>query len=278
MLHVIDHTWPAWQARYKLINRENGAATYSRDIVTHHLPILERWASNSSVTVSTAPPLLDPQGRGDVLIQYLHEYRHKQPTAPAFRIKSANRHRYKRIVFVTAYEELSNLLRRSGIEAWYVPMGIDVDNVKSHADTIPYRRVRGKTAAYYGNLTRAKKPEYTRMLESLESCGWTVEHVVTKSSEAAWPTLSRYSYGIGVGRCALEMGSLGLRVMISGQAFGGLMLSEKDVQIQRATNMNGRKTTGVVNYIEACEKWGESLPGVTTDVKQATKVLEGYLA
>lgn len=242
-LTVIDHTERVWSSRYLRHGRENGAATYSRELVEHQAPAWSVLADD--VTVSTCP-LLSHVGDlpgGDVAVQYLHTYAYRDPLQQADVVVREIGERYPRVVFVAAYAPLVNRLRAAGHEAVFVPMTVDVDRVvglatgPGLADSRPPEHI-----AYYGNITGSKLPVFNKVRRLVESNGYELHHVRGDQSEA-FPELAGFSYGIGVGRCALEMFALGLRVLIAGEKFGGIIVTPEDFWAQRAVNLNGRVTT-----------------------------------
>ncbi len=268
----MDHKDPRWERQYQMSGRENGAATYSRDIVTHHVPLWDKWAEGRQVLVSTCP-LLEPQGgRGDVAVQYLHEYRYEDPFGAVRAVQRALSG-YPRLVFVTSYASLANLLISRGLEAWYVPMAVDVSTIQTYrTDPRPDQRV-----AYFGNVTRPKRALTDELCRQLSSAGWKIDHVSRPNQREAWSLLGKYRYGIGVGRCALEMGALGMRVMISGAAFGGIMTTPEEIAVQRSVNMNGRVITFDRSPLACVAGWELAVPGVTYDIESALSRLGAYL-
>lgn len=85
-VHIIDHTSPRWAARKK---NENGAATYSADIVASQSG---NWLdafkdSPLRVVISTCPLFSEintsefPFPQVDIIIQYLHTYPFKDQIA-----------------------------------------------------------------------------------------------------------------------------------------------------------------------------------------------------
>jgi hypothetical protein len=248
VLTVVDHTEPSWASRYAAKGRENGAATYSRDIVRWHVPVWERLLPEGSV-VSTCPLLTSGDWSSPVVVQYLHSYQYVDPLGPAWEVVGHLGALAGRIVFVTAYRSLAARLRLAGMEALHVPMAIDADAVRASVGDVG-ERYDGRRVVYFGNVTRHKRALFAELRRVFERRGWRFD-VVSESrfdgqpvtQAEAWRILARYRYGIGVGRCALEMMALGLRVMVAGAEFGGLITTEDEWRTQWATNLNGRVVT-----------------------------------
>lgn len=255
----------------------------------------KRYAQQS-ILISTAPPLADVRTEDlleddpDLVIQFLHTY----PYEDAFTSirKLMERYRLSRIVLVTAYEAYHLRLARWAdamghyrLQPVYQPMFIDLMHITREVlerkiPTQPLDRI-----VYFGNLYGAKNREYERLSRGLKSLGWKVD-VISKGTfkghcvldqEEIWNILRGYRYGIGVGRCALEMYALGLRVLISGAHWGGLCLTPSDWYTQTRSNFNGRVITGTRDLAEACDLLEGSLvpsaPGMLS-YNAAEKLLE----
>lgn len=216
---VFDHTEAAWRARYDRHGRTNGAFTYSKDIVRWHLPIWrEILISGQSVATCGHVP--------GVTVQYLHE--RTQP-----RLDPETR------LFVTTYKDLADTLGPRGL---WLPNLID-------GDTLPDRPAKTAGWVYFGNMVGLKKANFA----AVEALG---PHVVSgeEDQSAALARVAQHRYGIGVGRCALEMMAMGLPVMIFGKALGGLVLTAEDFRRQSEANFNGNTVTGAASIEEAARK------------------------
>lgn len=253
MLTLIDHTEPGWADRYNRSHtrygRENGAATYSRDIVRWHIPEWERLLPAGSV-VSTCPLLTGLDVEGPVAVQYLHTFVRDNPLGPIRDIAAHLAGRCDRVVFVTAYRALHALVRKAGMESVFVPMTVDVDTVRSAAVGVERFDPGEKRAVYFGNVTGSRKPEFERARMAFTRAGWSLDVISGGWFEGrairqreAWAAAARYRYGVAVGRCALELHALGLRVMYSGAGFGGIAVDEQDWAVQEGTNWAGGTTT-----------------------------------
>lgn len=221
---VYDHNHPEWRDRYNRLNRTNGAFTYSRDICQWHMPV---WGAllgpeHSVATCGKVP---------GATIQYLHERTHSD-------LDSSTR------LFVTTYKDLAEALGSRGL---WLPNAIDAAALPAHKPT------RGWV--YYGNIIGAKRSA----MDQVAALKFDVVAGIA-DQRTALRMVSQYRFGIGVGRCALEMMAMGLKVMIFGKAFGGLILSNQDLERQREANLNGNVITGAASLAEAVERVNEAMP------------------
>jgi hypothetical protein len=273
-IHLIDHTYGPWVSRKR---QENGAATYSRDIMELVMPELYEFLITRfypvKALISTAPPLADIRREDlpashhspDIVLQWLHAYPYDRPYLPVQRLLT--KFPDSKIVVVTAYEAYKLRLDTwadscglARLHVVYVPMFINthwVNTLRCRQGSSPEKRI-----LYFGNLYKAKSKEFRRVIAEIRSAGWTVDILSkgklnnngpTLTQEESWRLMQSYSYGIGVGRCALEMYTLGLRVLISGEHWGGLCLDQSDWATQVRTNFNGRVITGTRDLTEALE-------------------------
>lgn len=275
-IQIIDHTFRPWLARKR---QENGAATYSQDIVDVLIPELVEHLQEdhpaTDVLISTAPPLAqveDPYilcDRPELVIQFLHTYPYKECMRPINSL--LNRFPQSKVILITAYLSYDTRINQWAkeeqldhrVKSVFIPMFIQPDEIQKAVGKRHFRKDPDeKRIIYFGNLYQAKMPEYHRLRQGLERAGWTVD-VISKSrlngqnpilsQEESWKLISQYQYGIGVGRCALEMYQLGLKVLISGEHWGGLCMDSEDYFIQQRTNFNGRTITGTRDLEEALE-------------------------
>lgn len=255
---VLDHTEPVWQDRFSKKAHTNGAATYSQDIVKHHLPVWSDILPEDAV-ISTCPLLDGLDVRGSIAVQYLHTYSYRDPLSQMRAVSHHLRGRVDHVVFVTAYRSLDERARISGYDSVFVPMVVDHDPVRQMA-TPEHDKHSGLRAVYFGNVTATKQQEHTAVVNAAKRAGFRVDTLSKNtykgsfvSQEEAWRIVSRYSYGIGVGRCALEMMSLGLKVVLSGAHFGGIITTPDELAVQHGTNFNGRATTFDRDYAACLE-------------------------
>lgn len=281
---VIDHNETRWAARFNRKHHTNGAATYSREIVEHHIPVWQQLLPEDAV-ISTCPLMTGMNVSGSVAVQYLHTYSYADPLKQIRQVYDNQTLRFDRVIFVTSYKALYERAKRVGYDAVYVPMVVDPDPVRRMA--VPEdRRYGSKRALYFGNVTAPKLPEYLAITKTFADAGWTVD-LVSKNKfgsqpvtqEDSWRIASRYRYGIGVGRCALEMMALGLKVMISGAHFGGLITTPEELSVQQGTNFNGRVTTFDRDYLACIENMDISLDLTTVNALTVPKdsIATGWL-
>lgn len=236
---VLDHTEREWSQRYAASGRENGAATYSREIVEHHLPVWRDVLPDDSL-VSTCRLLDQPDLIPDVrmVVQYLHTYPYDRPFDPVRRVRSAAGDRA--VVFVSAYRSFVHRIRAAGERAIHVPMAVDPRPLAGIDRSVVHGHGR---AVYYGNVTRPKQRVHQSLVRAFRRAGWTLDTISNRDQRSAWAAVAAYQYGVGVGRCALELMELGVQTMIAGAEFGGLITTPGEFDTQLATNLNGRVVT-----------------------------------
>jgi len=222
-----------------------GAVTYSEDILATQKGRWESFIgekeSGKNITIATCLPNKKTTARKidtDLLIQYLHRYRYTNPLQVSRDIASQNES-----VFITAYKAMKARLINDGHRAVFVPMMIRKPpffDEEKYSDRI----------IWFGSLFSTKMPMFRLMKEKTKHHGLQMD-VISKGQfngtpidrERTFRILSKYRYGIGVGRCALEMYALGIRVIIAGDEFGGIVCNPVDHAAQHGTNFNGRITT-----------------------------------
>lgn len=275
ILTVVDHTEQRWAYRHRKINRENGASTYSKEIVEYHLPLWKHYLSDIDATVGTCPRMLNMEHLGgDLAVQYLHTYRYKEGLHDMKMIDAQLSRSFSRRIYVTAYKSLAVQARLYGYEAIHLPMAIDTALVEPVRPR-PEEHRGERSAAYYGNILGGKVNPFKELRAEFLFYGWSLTQISGPQRDS-WHELLKFDYGVGVGRCALEMGYLGLKVMISGNGFGGIVTSEAEKKTQLDTNSNARVCTFDREISSCLAAWDSALP-YTLDVKEVLPILEEYL-
>lgn len=246
MLFVFDHNERSWARRKK---KENGAGTYSKDLVNHQVPKFKGWSDRSVFVLSTCQKFnkirrIRMPRKVDWFIQYLHTYPYISPLSYINRIRMYCRNK---VVFITAYKSFHTLMIKKGIKSVWAAMSIDVKKVQQHAG----EKKHNNRIIYFGNIYRDKLEQFEELKVLAAKHGYELDWICDGmfcgermvSQEEAWKLISEYRYGIGVGRCAMEMMALGVKVMICGNQFGGLIMDMNDWHVQDGTNFNGRCIT-----------------------------------
>lgn len=286
-LTVIDHTDPRWAALYARHGHENGAATYSRDIVAYHVPAWRTELARVGATralIGTCPALSRPARKTDVAIQYLHAYSYRDPHRDVARV-TRNLHGWAhRVVFVAAITALVDQINHRGHQAIRIPPAINAAAVRNaiNPDLPP---LPGR-AIYFGNITAGKRHTVYPVLDAVKAAGWQVDVISysrlngtgPKLTQAqAWAQAARYDLGIGVGRCALELMAAGLPVLIAGHRFGGIITTHGEYDAQSAGNFNGSVVTYSDSVTECIGAIDKALRGRTTDIAEAVATIPGAL-
>lgn len=248
-MKVLDHTDPEWSRR---VTRINGALTYSKDLVKYQLPKWEDVLTEDDV-ISTCPKFSDSSLMGvyNVAVQYLHSYPYYGAVQHVERILWNKKFRCEKLIFVTAYKQFERELEAAGLNAVYVPMAIDTDALTQYKA----EKTEENKIIYFGNIVHNKLRVYNHLKRYCQMAGYAVDlishslynGVWTISREEALAKIATYKYGIGVGRCAQELMTLGVKTIVAGQKFGGIITSPEDYKEQLRTNINGRIVTHVDN-------------------------------
>lgn len=253
MTLIINHTDKAWQSRVK---RTNGALVYSTYICNHDVPIWRALCGDAPVVISTCPIFSEVSGAEYVVngpelaVQYLHTFPKDNPVQYVRNIIAGMPWRAKRVVFITAYKSYAALLRANGIKAYWLPVRIDTGELRDISAQNGTEIQDSNRFLWFGNVYTAKRNNFAQVQSLLQREGFAVD-VISEDKLNGRPIsrrevlqlLPRYRYGAGVGQCAMEMMYMGLRVMITGDGFGGIITNAEEWAAQRAMNLNSRVCT-----------------------------------
>lgn len=270
-LVVYDHQEPSWNRRYSSLGRENGAATYSREIEQYHIPIWDKLTNGRDITISTTNYLskIKDVKLGDLNVQYLHTYLYDNPTKL---LRDAKGDISEKVIFVTAYKEMAKYANTI-----FIPMAIDSEKVALHNIS---ESKHDKRVIWFGNiLNRVKMFEYVK--DALNRNGYELDVISENrfnggdkmTQEQCWQKLSEYKYGVGVGRSALEMGALGIKVLFAGSHFGGIITNEKHFQ----KKMDGNFAFNTCTFSKDIDKCIRNLDKAivnTNDIKDSLSAVE----
>lgn len=222
-MKLINHlNSPIWTEKNK--GQANGARSYSEVISKYYYPVFEEVLGESGkrdllMTVTTENYPMEFRGYNRIFL-FLHECRYKQqPTIARCRQFARNNPRAE-CWFIVWEQETAMVLKQNGLNAIFLPMAIDVEEVRSHLQPVPKYRNR---IIWFGNIRGSKVPFYKHFVSEAHKKGFMVDRISTSrlnedsrvlSRDEILYELQRYEYGIGVGICAHEMSALGLKVFI----------------------------------------------------------------
>lgn len=275
-------THPTWAEKYSSKHsgngKTNGAYTYSCDITKFYFPQIERAIQKSeykNIVVNSVAmiPTEYIYADTDLVIQFLHEsFDRELPRIQKFVSK------YKgRVIFITCKKVIEKEILRAGFECICIPPAIDAKAFEAYKRP---RKHRGKRVIYFGNSYLGKDKTFQKVRDSFISRGWKFDYISENrlnggniiSREEVFRTISRYRYGIGVGRCVLEMNALGLRTITSGAEFCGMFTNEEEFYLQKMQNFSiGMPTFSC--HIEECIDNFDSAIVKTIDAEEVAPIL-----
>lgn len=263
MITVFDHnTHPIWAEHYKknfLSNgTTNGAYTYSIDIVKYHLPIiteiLKRQNKYKNILISTVTTINEdiiPLGT-DLIIEYVHETVDRD--LPKI---LKNQWLGIKFIYITTRADIFASLSVRDISCVLIPMAIDIQSFAKYAKIEKYIDNR---VIYFGNKYLGKGKCYKNTKTAFIYKGWKFDNICynvfndeTKMDrKQILDTVSKYRYGIGEGRCVLEMNAMGLKTLICAGGNQGLMMNENDFNIQKQHNFSDGKIFTFSDNLNEC--------------------------
>lgn len=273
-MYLFDHNTRSWRKDNKLIN---GAVTYSKDIVKYQV---NEWAKilGPNDLISTAPPpcTINLPPRINNAIIYLHSW----PVNPDFwTFQSRFTLPAKNIIYITAYKKYCRDLQKYGFQAVYIPMSIDEEAIQQYAQS-----KSREGFIYYGNIMQVKQSTYRKIRLKckdlkipFDTISRNIYNGKVVTQEEALSIVSTYQYGIGVGRCALEMFALGLKTFIAGRRVGGLITNDREYIKQQEVNMNSRIWTYSDQIQKCLLDIDNSIIKASTIESHVSEVLKHYI-
>lgn len=243
---VYDNTEDTWSRRYSIINRENGANTYSKEILEHQIPLLEKHIKKCTISTTNLLSKIKRPILSDVNIQYLHTYPIADPLTQVDEVLDVS----PNTIFIVSYAGLHEAIREYGYKSIFIPMTIDTNNLPQKARKLP--KIRNKSIIYYGNVTSSKQDTFDKVKKFFEDKKWKFDYISEGkfngegeklSQEECWDILKTYNYGIGVGRCYMEMSAMGLKCIVAGNNIGGITTEKRHHKDQVKTNYNSNYAT-----------------------------------
>lgn len=238
---IYDHeTHPIWmpvyRAKFEALGKTNGAYTYSQDIKNYHLSTIMREIAKTEyeyTLISTvgrlSPGIVPPETQ--LIIYYLHENTLREIP----RIKELISWYKGKIIFITARIETVREIQKLGISAIHLPLSIETSALAKYAKK---RKYTGKRVIYFGNKYLGKDGAYDATRAAFESDGWQWDEISNNqfnggerlSRREILKILANYKYGVGEGRCYLEMNALGIKTFISCARTMGLITNEEEFE------------------------------------------------
>ena len=288
---VFNHeTAKIWSNRYRYLcsskGKTNGAYTYSQEINKHHIPLIENLFKNKNVVVFTVDHSFHYQIKDKpLIITYLHE----SLKAEQSRINQClARHKTKHIWITGRYRDSLVIKQKYG-PCIFLPISIDTDYVKKFDSKQPRFTDRiiffgntyynkGATIPFLHKFFKTQHIKFDTIINNVYTAEGHPPLPVTR--EAILSILSHYNYGIGSGKCFLEMNALGLKTLISGEKFCGLITNEREFDIQTKTNFCASQEAGIISYSPQIKKCWDNIDNAyikTIDSKDVLPILESKL-
>ncbi len=286
-MKLINHTnSPGWtELHNRLANKNNGARTYSEMITTHYWPIFEAvdMGKTRAAVVTCTRENVPYNFRFDVVFIFLHERKLKSGGSTVERHKEMAKAQGSRCrtIFIVWDEDWAKELEANGLEAIFLPMAVDKAKIKEGVVAVKERKRHYRKILWFGNMWAGKREAYTALRSACRKHGWALDRIsggkfngnIPLSREQTFQKISEYKYGVGVGRCAAEMASLGLKVFC--YAFGQkgfLPMTEEDAEFLVRKNMLAREEA---NYTpdEALALLPKSVQCCPLDVRDCQKIL-----
>lgn len=288
---VFDHkTELYWAKRYQQLHaisgKTNGAYTYSQEIVKYQVPVLEKLLKDKHAFVFTVGHSFDYKLTGHpIVINYLHEAFPKEKDRI---VRSITRNNTPHIWITGRYKD-SLIIKQYYGKCIFLPMSIDADYVRSFATDKPKFTDRiiffgntyynkGATIPFLHKFFKTQHIKFDTIINNVYTAEGHPPLPVTR--EAILSILSHYNYGIGSGKCFLEMNALGLKTLISGEKFCGLITNEREFDIQTKTNFCASQEAGIISYSPQIKKCWDNIDNAyikTIDSKDVLPILESKL-
>lgn len=122
------------------------------------------------------------------------------------------------ITFITHYKPVLDKYKNK-VDIRFIPMSIDTSLLPDIHDKVK------DSIIYFGNIYPDKKETYEMLKNkySFDTLSFSKYNggKIRLTQKECWDIVSRYEYGVGVGRSAIEMLCMGLKVIIGGKGYGG---------------------------------------------------------
>lgn len=218
---------------------ETGVVSYWRDFLDVVVPVLHKFYK---ITYDEVPAdmilsfhrRIDPQmkfGRDSNVVRILH--------TPGLQKFAELDHPIGKVINVTHYQQL---VQRRGVYLF--------PNAKTHfmlmsvnTKKLPRPKLKNGKVLYLGNLVADKLVTYQALLDTGVEFDTISKNklngsMIIRDKKELFDIVSQYEIGIGVGRAALEMLAMGLKVIVAGRNYSEPINNELVLINQRNTNIN----------------------------------------
>lgn len=227
MVDLYNHlNSPVWSQKNGVIKgMHNGARSYSEVITKHYFPIFKEVLEPDGIPTAVITVTTENNpirfGEYERIFLFLHECRYLQQPTIARAQKFAAMNSHATVYFIVWSEDTAIEMRKYKLNAIFLPMAIDVQEVRSHLLTPPPHKSEHKII-WFGNVREQKRPYYKYFISEANKQGLTVDTISNSTFNKQYKMtrdeimqcLQYYRYGVGVGICAHEMSALGLKVFI----------------------------------------------------------------
>ena len=221
---------PIWRDKYNRLfpgEQTNGGAEYAKKIEKYYKPIFEEFYPDSAcvvaVTVENPERVVQLPGVGKMFV-FLHQENYKTQKTLEF-INEFTRVN-KNVIFccwlpaLVEYINNSGEAKRGGYKAIYIPMAVDAEEILQYKDA----SIKPKDGViWFGAIRKAKVSSWEFLAGVCEGMGLEFHTISNNhldggdrelSREEVMREIQKYKYGVGVGICAQEMATLGLKVIL----------------------------------------------------------------
>lgn len=287
MIKLYNHeTSVRWANLHRKIKgKANGARNYSINITKWYWPIFEEVLGNIGKTVAVVT--VDLEGRPshfeeDVIFAFRHECRYRQqPTIERAKL-FCDINSHAQVFFVVWDEDCARELSANGMNAIFLPMAIDVEEIRSHKVDVPKYANR---IIYFGNVRNAKMNAWWRLKTIVERHGWAIDRISENrlnmgkrlSRDEILQVIQYYKYGVGVGICAHEMAALGLKVYVYAYGANGHLPRTKQSADWLVRHNLCSPESATVDPLTAIQKFHSAVVIEPQDIKENCEYLRNTL-
>lgn len=253
---IYDNEEIEWKERRGRLGRINGAETYGQEILEYQVPLWKKLSDDITISTTNIISNIDNFKPSSVNVQYIHTFPKNEPLKQYRKVSDV----VDNVIFVTSYMALNSLAINAGYNSIFIPMTIDKSKIPKRSENRQNRFI------WYGNITNDKWETFAKLSRALRgrmdyiSGGKLNGRGKKLTQKECWDIIGTYEYGIGVGRCYMEMAAMGMKCIVAGAGIGGLVLTTGDHFTQVDTNYNAREYTNSNDIYWCIENIDKSIP------------------